>query len=56
MKEYAMIKRIEERAEKKKDNLLEKAYRSTEEIVARYKKDDPKNQASKRQRLALKEQ
>jgi CHAD domain-containing protein len=56
MKEYAMIKRIEERAEKKKDNLLEKAYRSTEELVARYKKDDPKNQASKRQRLALKEQ
>ena len=56
MKEYAMIKRIEERAEKKKDNLLERAHRSTEELIAHYKKDDPKEQASKQQRLSLKEQ
>ncbi len=56
MKEYAMIKRIEERAKKKKDNLLERAYRSTEELIAHYKKDDPKDQASKQQRLSLKEQ
>ena len=56
MKEYAMIKRIEERAEKKKDNLLERAYRSTEELIARYKKDDPKDQASKQRRLSLREQ
>src|SRR6476620_5614985 len=56
MKEYAMIKRIEERAEKKKDTLLERAYRSTEELIARYKKDDPKEQASKQQRLSLREQ
>ena len=56
MKEYAMIKRIEERAEKKKDSLLERAYRSTEELIAHYKKDDPKEQASKQQRLSLKEQ
>ena len=56
MKEYAMIKRIEERAKKKKDNLLERAYRSTEELIAHYKKDDAKDQASKQQRLSLKEQ
>ena len=56
MKEYAMIKRIEERIAKKKDDLLEKAYRSTEELIARYKKGDPKDHASKRQRPALKEQ
>jgi CHAD domain-containing protein len=56
MKEYAMIKRIEERVEKKKDDLLEKAYRSTEELIVRYKKGDPKDQASKRQKPALKEQ
>jgi CHAD domain-containing protein len=56
MKEYAMIKRIEERVEKKKDNLLERAYRSTKELIAHYKKDDPKDQASKQQRLSLKEQ
>jgi len=47
MKEYAMIKRIEERVEKRKDNLLEKAYQSTEKLIAHYKKDDdPKKQAS----------
>jgi CHAD domain-containing protein len=57
MKEYAMIKRIEERVEKKKDNLLERAYQSTEKLIARYKKDDdPKKQASKRLKPSLKEQ
>ena len=40
MKEYAMIKRIEEKAKKKKDDLLEKAYNSTEELIADYKKAD----------------
>ena len=56
MKEYAMIKRIEERAEKKKDTLLERAHRSTEELIDHYKKDDIKNQAPKQQRPSLKEQ
>jgi CHAD domain-containing protein len=56
MKEYAMIKRIEERAEKKKDNLLEKAYQSTEELIDHYKKDDFKKSGSKQQRPSLKEQ
>ena len=41
MKEYAMIKRIEERAKKKKDDLLEKAYQSTDELLAHYEKNDP---------------
>jgi len=40
MKEYAMIKRIEERAKKKKDDLLEKAYEATEKLIADQKKDD----------------
>ena len=34
-------KRIEERAKKKKDDLLEKAYQSTEELLAHYEKNDP---------------
>ena len=42
MKEYAMIKRIEERVKKKKDDLLDKAYESTEKLIADQKKDDPK--------------
>jgi len=41
MKEYSMIKRIEERAKKKKDDLLEKAYQATEELLAHYEKNDP---------------
>jgi len=47
MKEYSMIKRIEERAKKKKDELLEKAYRSTEELISDYKKEDVKDVALK---------
>jgi len=46
MKEYVMIKKIEERAKKKKDDLLEKAYKSTEELIADYKKESPESQAS----------
>ncbi len=42
MKEYAMIKRIEERVKKKKDDLLDKAYTSTEELIEGHKRDDPK--------------
>ena len=42
-----MIKRIEERAKKKKDELLEKAYRSTEELISDYKKEDVKDVALK---------
>jgi len=40
LKEYSMIKRIEGRVKKKKDDLLEKAYLSTEELISDYKKDD----------------
>jgi CHAD domain-containing protein len=46
MKEYVMIKKIEERVKKKKDDLLEKAYKSTEELIADYKKEPPESQAS----------
>jgi CHAD domain-containing protein len=42
MKEYAMIKRIEARVKKKKDDLLEKAYASTEKLIDDHKKADPK--------------
>ena len=42
MKEYAMIKRIEERVKKKKDDLLDKAYASTEKLIDEHKKADPK--------------
>jgi len=46
MKEYGMIKKIEERARKKMDDLLDQAHKSTEELVAQRKKDDAKGQAS----------
>jgi CHAD domain-containing protein len=39
MKEFAMMKRIEERAKKKKDTLLDKAYKATEKLIAGLKKD-----------------
>ena len=47
MKEYAMIKRIETRAKKKKDDLLDKAYESTEKLIADYKKAVPEKQTPK---------
>ena len=46
MKEYAMIKRIEERAKKKKDDLLDKAYTATEKLIADHKKDDHQEEES----------
>ena len=47
MKEYAIIKRIETRAKKKKDDLLDKAYESTEKLIADYKKAVPEKQTPK---------
>jgi len=35
-----MIKRIEDRAKKKKDDLLDKAYTAIEKLVSDHKKDD----------------
>ena len=49
MKEYAMIKRIEGRAKKKKDGLLDQAYSSTEELIAQYKEGNLEHQASEKQ-------
>jgi len=46
MKEYAMIKKIEARAKKRKDDLLEKAYNSTEDLIADYKNENPNGEAS----------
>jgi CHAD domain-containing protein len=46
MKEYAMIKRIEDRAKKKKDDLLDKAYTATEKLVSDHKKDDREDHGS----------
>lgn len=46
MKEFAMIKRIEERAKKKKNDLLDKAYEATEKLIADYKKDESENETS----------
>ena len=44
MRENVMIKRIEGRAKKKKDSLLDQAYRSTEELIAEYKEGDLKHE------------
>jgi CHAD domain-containing protein len=46
MREYGMIRRIEERARKNKDDLLEKAHQSTEELIAQYKNHDSEDQKS----------
>jgi CHAD domain-containing protein len=49
MKEYALIKRIEGRAKKKKDGLLDQAYSSTEELITQYKEDNLEHQPSEKQ-------
>jgi len=49
MKENVMIKRIEGRAKKKKDSLLDQAYSSTEELMAQYKEDNLKHETPAKQ-------
>ena len=46
MREYAMIKRIEERAKKKKDDLLDEAQAATEKLISDHKKEHPENYES----------
>jgi CHAD domain-containing protein len=45
MKEYVMIKKIEDRAKRKKDDLLNKAYMATEKLLGEYKKEGTRNEA-----------
>ena len=49
MKEYAMIKRIEGRAKKKKDGLLDEAYSATEELIVQYKEGNLKHEAPEKE-------
>jgi CHAD domain-containing protein len=49
MKEYAMIKRIEGRAKKKKDGLLDEACSATEELMGQYKEGNLKHEAPEKE-------
>jgi CHAD domain-containing protein len=49
MKEFVMIKRIEARAKKKKEGLLDQAYDSTEELITQYKENNLEPEASEKQ-------
>lgn len=49
MKETTMIKKIEGRAKKKKNSLLEKAYNSIEELISHYKNNKQESQELKQQ-------